>query len=112
MEQAKHTASFTPGPWVADKVVQLEGRSGSYQQILDGPVTGMGSNILAWVCVAHPYNHDLQESGSHNARLIAAAPELLAVLQKIAASDFYVSKASALRTELYAAIAKATGSAL
>jgi hypothetical protein len=70
----------TPGPWIVDNEGPIEGRPGIYAEILDdaGP---MGANIVARVCVDHPANEDLRNGGRANARLIAAAPDLLAALK-------------------------------
>lgn len=102
------TAKHTPGPWFAEK-------NDSYWEV--NPDKG-GENELPFsvanVCSSAPGNRDggLQEA---NARLIAAAPELLAALQLVAGEvTDYVRPTSAdshLPTDIvavvHAAIAKA-----
>jgi len=68
-------------------------------------------DIVARVCVGHKANHTLNECGWANARLIAAAPELLEALIDVSNQarhsdyDWPVDLARAVS----AAIAKATG---
>ena len=84
MSEQKHT----PGPWVtSERTTKLEGRRGLYRQIIGGPVTDMGSDIVAWACVSHPYNHGLHRHGEANASLIATAPELLEALEGLMALE-------------------------
>jgi hypothetical protein len=59
-------------PWIAGDTHKIEGRAGTYRQILDQG-GGFGSNIVAHVCVAHPANHELQKDGEANAALIVRA---------------------------------------
>lgn len=99
MSEAKHTS----GPWSA--VLFDSERPGSYG------VMGPDDN-----CVADcDYKRD--ETNEANARLMAAAPDMLAALQDIRAQvNFDVTRAGGLFCEediglIDAAIAKATGAA-
>jgi hypothetical protein len=118
--EAKHTS----GPWKADAEPQrLDGRAGTYRRIVEA---GCFPNILAHVCVSHPVNGELNEHGEANARLIAAAPELLEALNRIAKlipvaadcrtgknlveySDDEWGELCAVTPMVYAALSKATG---
>jgi hypothetical protein len=101
-------ARHTPAPWVLGDTRSLQGREGTYREILDDG-GHMGSNILGHVCVAHPYNHDLQRNGEANARLIIASPRLLAALQEVLERIIPGSLASEVRNRAESAIAAATG---
>jgi len=94
------STQHTPGPWEIDEVDK-----GFSAQIL-GPSTGFCRDILATLPM------EWAESEA-NARLIAAAPELLEALQKIATVDMGGGflGAQACRKVALAAIAKARGEA-
>lgn len=109
----------TPGPWVLSEHGKIEGRAGTYRQVV-GEGGMFGGDIVAHVCVLHPYNRDLQLSGEANASLIAAAPDgheankvslmVLCALEK--ANDWHPNMAKDIAFAIEAnraAIAKATG---
>ncbi len=74
-DAGREGAAHTAGPWTAD---------------LDGEIIGPGGQSIAMVL--------LNEQGAANARLIAAAPELVAALRElIVASDAYDESAAADR---------------
>ena len=63
--------SATPGPWVA---FRRDDQWGVYEQ-----TEGLGEIIIAWVETSRPgFSHPTDAA---NARLIAAAPDLLAALE-------------------------------
>jgi hypothetical protein len=103
-------STHTPAPWVLGDTRSFQGREGTYREILDDG-GHMGSNIIAWVCVAHPYNHDLQRSGCANASLLASAPALLAALSEVLARIPPGSLASEVRNRAESAITKASEAA-
>jgi hypothetical protein len=103
------TATHTPGPW---NVEHPYGEPGVY---VAGPNTG----LIAKLCApdSHLFNADKPVSIDANARLIAAAPELLAALGSIEtfAADYETDspvqrglKLKGIVTLARAAIAKAT----
>mgnify|MGYP001013498869 CR=1 FL=1 len=102
MKPHLETGRHTPGPW---KVVPR----------LSGSENHRGYQIVAkpkaWtIAEAIPVDHDGIEGGA-NARLIAAAPELLQALQNLV-SDIDDGTVYGQRlAQAHAAIAKATGAA-
>ena len=100
-EQAKHT----PGPWMmikypGDKCYTIRTREAYRAESGEGPI---GHIPIAEICT------DGQPDEA-NARLIAAAPELLAALENMSAvPDCYGPEATAALRHARAAIAKATG---
>lgn len=89
MSEAKHT----PGPWdIRDTI--LSGRRGVYGQI----------GLIA-VLAEHDIGAVEWEQGDANARLIAAAPEMLAALQLCLP---YLPEGIGIRAAAAEAIAKAT----
>jgi len=101
MSQAKHT----PGPWEwSDKYRTADSERNTWSLLGDG-----GYGILS--CDGDENSpQSLGKSGAANARLIAAAPELLAALVEAASgySEFSEGDCEILR-KCRAAIAKATG---
>lgn len=101
MNEAKHT----PSPWWVDYF-----GNGDVRVVVD-PVKGMPPPICdgrTFVCKL--YQHDERGiDAKANARLIAAAPELLAILSAII--DLNPQLPMGYREEAEAAIAKATGGA-
>lgn len=99
--ESKHT----PGPW----------RNGSVHIVADVESIGKKTEVI----VCHVWNRGSDAQTAANARLIAAAPELLAALQAILHPDnesivYFVpsdSWAMKLRDDALAAVAKATGGA-
>lgn len=92
-------SKHTPGPWNARPIDP------------SGWVDIVREDGSAWPLPFAACKHFDQEA---NARLIAAAPDLLELLQEIAASDFYIGKRggeSTMRAKVEAAIAKATEAA-
>lgn len=84
MNEPKHT----PGPW------ELDERRDAHQWPDAYIIKGYGANVLA--CVYDTGNDHVLTHGQANARLIAAAPEMLAALQCAAAQleeDFEISAA-------------------
>lgn len=90
-------AKHTPGPWVAEGFEQIAGNGQFYGGLIMG-----NDDVIVAQCVM-----------PHNARLIAAAPELLEAL-KLFVSHPGVSQLctrdSRMMTNALAAIAKATRS--
>lgn len=85
----------TPGPWTVE-----EGYSGSGPW--DRLTVGDGHVVVCTV------NRDIP-AGQDNARLLAAAPELLAALQKIASLEATGGEAANLAQAVIAKAAPATG---
>jgi hypothetical protein len=75
------STSFTPGPWFVFDGAHLDNGPGAFC-IGDAPESAM-ANIL---CSRHQWPEKEHEMRA-NARLIAAAPELLQALQAIVALD-------------------------
>lgn len=95
--------AFTPGPWV-----WVEGSDAINRRWnnLDWTVASVGNHRLGW---HEDKNSEGREAGA-NARLIAAAPELLAALIALhAVASVEEDKDYAAVTNAAAAIAKATG---
>jgi hypothetical protein len=95
------SAKHTPGPWTANKPTQSNGRA----EVHAGPML-----------VAQAFNWLLDAEGDEqcwaDARLIAAAPDLLSVLQELEESADYWSEYDVplgIVDRIRAAIAKATG---
>lgn len=104
----KHTA----GPWELSESTYREG-FGTYRRVEQ--VEDFG-DIVGLVCVKHTVNHTLNDAGEANARLIAAAPDLLKALEPFVlanSSEEFVTLVvrSGDITKARAAIAKATGGA-
>ncbi len=105
---AAHTAAHTPGPWeVAD------GRRVGVTLPCRLEECGFDSH-----CVALTYGHDPRINAEANARLIAAAPDMLAALCMLSdalPSDKYMRERGSVPGQgilmMRAAIAKATGGA-
>ena len=95
MEQ-KHTS----GPWASNA-----GRRGHWPT-----VTGPDGKIIANVNPASGID-SVTMPGDANARLIAAAPDLLAVLQELEESSYYYWVPSGIVARIKGAISKATGEA-
>jgi hypothetical protein len=89
------STTHTPAPWRADKLP-----SGDYRIIYNAT-----KNWLAKV-----YCDGESDAAKADARLIAAAPELLAALKFTLTDPCFVLLGSVTKDEVYAAIAKATGS--
>lgn len=90
----------TPGPWR----VGTPGPNGCY-------TVGTEQGLMV-AHVAHSANHlDQCEQAIGDARLIAAAPDMLEVLQTILNAEPSYSRIQQLKSTIRAAIAKATGSA-
>lgn len=96
----------TPGPWFVN-----HGRSGASYGVGQG---NGGAIVVVWRGIARPKS----SNGAANARLIAAAPDLLAAaIELVAASDAYEGdpdddeRCRRAIDGLRAAIAKATGEA-
>jgi hypothetical protein len=97
-------SKFTPGPW-DEASSELEGTDSvglcvvAFDEIVCSLYDHMGSHY-------HNYANDRA-----NARLIAAAPDMLATLQAINDSSEHNELPWRVKDALYAAIAKATGGA-
>lgn len=105
--EAKHT----PGPWELSEAEYKEG-FGTYRRVEQVEQFG---DVVASVCIRHTANHTLNACGDANARLIAAAPELLGALEAMSAEfdsgDVNDGEWAAIQ-KARAAIAKATGGAV
>jgi len=88
-------SGHTPGPWVAECI----------------GVSSHGPDGVDVYEVTNGYTRIAEHVSEADARLIAAAPELLEALQKIANVDKVPMLASEVIAVAKAAIAKATGAA-
>jgi hypothetical protein len=70
----------TPGPWELSEAEYKEG-FGTYRRVEQVEQFG---DVVGSVCVRHAVNHTLDACGDANARLIAAAPDLLEACQTFA----------------------------
>lgn len=100
----------TPGPWELSEAEYKDG-FGTYRRVEQVEQFG---DVVASVCIRHAVNHTLNACGDANARLIAAAPDLLGALQPFVlanSSEEFVTLVvrSSDITKARAAIAKATG---
>jgi hypothetical protein len=97
-------SKHTPGPWELSEAVYKDG-FGTYRRVEQVPEFG---DVVASVCIRHALNHTLDACGDANARLIAAAPDLLETIRKLRAmcADFGAHTACEVAS---AAIFKATG---
>lgn len=92
------SGKHTPGPWSVPHFAEAGNCQCGY--VFSDSQTGMGS-----ICtVDWGGENETKEVASANARVIAAAPELLEALQ-----DLLARNNSANRLKAYTAIAKATG---
>jgi type VI protein secretion system component VasF len=94
------TIKHTQGPWTGRTALDSDGLT--CKIVVED---ASGANI----CEVSPHGHS-QMKGESNARLIAAAPDLLEVVQAMANFDGRNNNA-ALKEMARAAIAKATGQA-
>jgi len=98
-------SKYTPGPWAIRRIAEVPGAicGGVTRQYM----RGVGTDQLAMVCSVQPDNGG-DEAMEANARLIAAAPELLEALEWLLDD---VGRASSMlgAVKARAAIAKATG---
>jgi hypothetical protein len=111
------STQHTPGPWQLSEYTWKDGL-GTYRRVEQ--VEGFG-DVVASVCIGHSANHTLDACADANARLIAAAPDLLFELKKCASllktafgetNDLTGKAVIAQRLEsVTALIAKATGAA-
>ncbi|PBB75173.1 hypothetical protein CK227_10295 [Mesorhizobium sp. WSM4308] len=104
-EKTAHT--FTPGPWLSQGIC--------YEGEERGSCGIIGDNLGGLVGVALPWPTELDEGNfprvEANARLIAAAPEMLAALKQLEAEmrAGFGSSVGETREQVRRAIAKATG---
>ena len=98
------STQHTPGPWELSEGVYKDG-FGTYRRIEQVEQFG---DVVGSVCIRHEINHTLNEAGEANARLIAAAPDLLAFCKQLAKrpTDYLCAEDW---EALEAAIAKAGG---
>jgi hypothetical protein len=106
------SAQHTPGPWHADG--RLAG-DGAYTQIIGQDGTPVAEVIL-WSNIDYEEGGDSEwEELAANARLIAAAPEMLQALRRAVLALAFASQTSPAMLDDYnavsAAITKATGGA-
>ena len=101
--EAKHT----PGPWKLEIPPHMNGKRKK------NPFEH-GREFIIWTTEGHrvgiidgPSNADMEEKFMANARLIAAAPDLLAALEKIDSNA--AESAEWIRSVIRPAIAKARG---
>lgn len=104
MENARTKNNFTPGPW----------HCGTFRETGNAPGIDIGAANNSNIALAH---HDSSDRESYetkaNARLIAAAPDLLEALNDIVGGTLPddTGRLKAIREVARAAIAKATGDA-
>lgn len=95
--------THTPGPWKAELVPSSFEGNNHFRVMADSP---HAPGLAQVVCeINGPWAH---ENYRANARLIAAAPDLLAALEDVM-SDPYFAKASTRYAHARAAIAAARG---
>lgn len=93
-------SKHTPGPWVV----------GNTDPLLFGKQRGQGTEPIGFVYgPSFPERSDLGKEAIANARLIAAAPELLEALKNLLESHLAGNVIGADVREAQEAIAKATG---
>jgi len=97
----------TPAPWAFQKAEDCMGRK--LDEMVRWVITADGHSL--WICTGPTWDQDHAEESESNARLIAAAPELLEALTEIvaAADGDGWKKLDATFAGARAAIAKATG---
>lgn len=83
-DTAEQIAAHTPGPWV----VRDFGRFPGIDAANGASIVVYGEDGEEWAGVRGTEPNEAAEEVAANARLIAAAPDLLEALQKIAAGDF------------------------
>jgi hypothetical protein len=96
----------TPGPWSWDDGGHDRGSRYEMPRLIGKD----GEEVCNFGDAERYYPTEGSPPNEYDARLIAAAPELLAALQAVAYSTFYVPCIGAVRDQIDAAIAKATGS--
>lgn len=97
MNELKHT----PGPW------EWEGSNDQgWAMKISAPQTDANKHGTGWVCDVHQ-QFTSPSNGEANARLIAAAPDMLAALLDLVTNDMYVDVHHSLRDKIKAAIDKA-----
>jgi hypothetical protein len=89
-------SKHTPGPWASESFEQVAGNGVFY----GGLIVGDDGETVVAQCVM-----------AHNARLIAAAPDLLEALKAILSDGLHCDVVPHLHEKARAAIAKAEGSA-
>lgn len=113
------TSQHTPGPWTVDNDL-ARSQDGQWERVISGPNGEVAALVIATTGdgMGDPVPDDERDANAH---LIAAAPELLAVLQTLAAhydrlchseNGERLAVALEMRPDAYAAfaaIAKATG---
>ena len=108
VEQAEHSA-FTPGPWIVYKgpMTMSAGLNPFFRGIVALLRNSGDGEEVAVILDRNEEAHDYEA----NARLIAAAPELLEALQAYVANDGdqFLEADDPLYPKAIAAIAKATG---
>jgi len=99
----------TPGPWIVEECHNIDGSK--FLTINgQGPYGAWLADIQGGLINGHPA--DVTEKHLANARLIAAAPELLAALKELLADKYLADPINAERmAKTRAAIAKAEGNA-
>lgn len=114
------TQEHTPGPW--EQSHRRSDRDGMYRTEVYTPDNGTGDGVIATLAWYPKPIDDKGTIGTYraaNARLIAAAPDLLEALEMLTAGDIDVSGTAiiydadpaSLLSSARAAIAKAKGSA-
>ena len=101
-------SKHTPGPWSVGNTRHYEhsgGVDGVEVAVHYGPKESLGN------CIAHCFGHGAAGDAEADARLIAAAPDLLAALKTVVANapDPYCAITRYIDAQCRAAIAKAEG---
>jgi len=105
------STQHTPGPWELSEYTWKDG-AGTYRRVEQVEEFG---DVVASVCIGHSANHTLDACANANARLIAAAPDLLEAI--LICEGNIASLLASNHPKVYgewlavvrAAIAKATG---
>jgi len=105
------TSKHTPGPWAVQSAEECTGRQ--LDDLVKWVVTGDQHSL--WISTGPTWDPEHAEESEANARLIAAAPELLQTLQMVESvyrkNCVTEGEPSSVFDAMQAAIAKATGEA-
>lgn len=98
------SAAHTPAPWAFERAIETDGNTTF--DIFNSDVSAC-NGVGGGVAYIHTYSAQQAQQQEANARLICAAPALLAALEKIARMDYGNPYAMGCADVARAAIAKA-----